>query len=172
MTMLYGQLDKLRKGLPLRCMIDSDAPAGTGETVLGPVTGEILLSPAGKTVVAQGYLDVELEMQCSRCGQMYTERLHIAVERECSLEQIDDPTAYLEEEDLGPMPIANGDDIDLSELVRQLIIINVPPRPLCRPDCKGLCAKCGADLNEGNCGCEAEAGDPRLSALRALLQEP
>jgi uncharacterized protein len=170
--MLYGPLDKLRKGLPLRCEIDSDAPAGTGETVLGPVTGGILLSPAGKTLMAQGYLDVELEMQCVRCGRLHPVNLHIVVERECSLEQIDDPSAYLEEEDLGPMPIANGDDIDLSELVRQLIIINVPPRPLCRPDCRGLCAQCGADLNEGSCGCEAEATDPRLSALRAFLREP
>ena len=43
---------------------------------------------------------------------------------------------------------------------------------LCRPDCRGLCAQCGADLNEGSCGCEAEATDPRLSALRAFLREP
>ena len=140
--------------------------------MLGPVTGEIVLSPAGKTVMAEGYLDVELEMQCSRCGRLYPEKLHIVVERECSLAQVDDPTAYLEEEDLGPMPIANGDEVDLSELVRQLIIISVPPRPMHEPDCKGLCTQCGADLNEGPCGCEAEAGDPRLSALRALLQEP
>ncbi len=140
--------------------------------MLGPVTGEILLSPAGKTVVAQGRLDVELEMQCARCGRLHPVKLSLVVERECSLEQVDDPAAYVEEEDLGPLPIANGDEIDLSELVRQLIIINTPPRSLCRPDCRGLCAQCGADLKEGPCGCEAEAVDPRLSALRALLQEP
>jgi uncharacterized protein len=170
--MLYGQLHKLRKGLVLRCEIDSEAPEGTEETIVGPVTGEIVLSPAGKTVVAQGHLRAVVEMACSRCDRVHGVELNIPVVRECSLAQVDDPAAYQEDEDLGPIPIANGDDIDLSELVRQLIIINTPPRSLCRPECKGLCAQCGADLNEGPCGCEAEAVDPRLSALRAFLQEP
>jgi uncharacterized protein len=53
--------------------------------------------------------------------------------------------------------------------VRELALLDVPMRPLCRPDCQGLCMNCGQNLNEGDCGCEEEEIDPRLEALRKFL---
>ncbi|MFA5069058.1 MAG: DUF177 domain-containing protein [Candidatus Omnitrophota bacterium] len=50
----------------------------------------------------------------------------------------------------------NGHFIDLSDDIRDSIILEYPMRRLCRPDCKGLCHKCGANLNQGPCGCAAE----------------
>ena len=44
----------------------------------------------------------------------------------------------------------------------------LPVKPLCRPDCRGLCPECGKNLNEGACGCSRDSGDPRLAALRQL----
>ena len=119
--------------------------------------------------MAQGRVEAVVELECARCLRPHRITLDIRVERECSLEQIDDPESYVERDDeLPPIPIVNGDEIDLGELVRQLIILHTPPRSLCRPDCKGLCPTCGADLNEGPCGCEEEV-DPRLAPLKALL---
>ncbi|MHB8189090.1 MAG: YceD family protein [Ferrimicrobium sp.] len=61
-----------------------------------------------------------------------------------------------------------GDVIDLSELVRDLVILSLPPAPLCIVDCLGLCRHCGSDLNEGPCGCDLEVVDPRWAALDLL----
>lgn len=65
-----------------------------------------------------------------------------------------------------------GDDgIDLLPLVRDTVLAALPIRNLCRPDCKGLCPKCGADLNQGDCGCDREVVDPRLEALKNWLKD-
>jgi uncharacterized protein len=58
--------------------------------------------------------------------------------------------------------------IDLLEVMRQDILLALPPRPLCKPDCAGLCSQCGQNLNEGPCTCEQPLDDPRWEALRAL----
>ncbi|MBN2148631.1 MAG: DUF177 domain-containing protein [Anaerolineales bacterium] len=60
--------------------------------------------------------------------------------------------------------------IDLTPLVREYLLLEVPIRPLCRPDCKGLCPVCGNNLNESECNHDEEAGDERLSALKDLLE--
>jgi uncharacterized protein len=170
--MRYPGLSKLRQQLPVGCVVDAPAPEGTGEAVLGPVRGEILLSPTGRTILAQGHLRAVVEMACARCLRPHPVPLDIEVARECSLLEVDDPEAYRDtEDDLPPVPIANGDEIDLGELVRQFVIVNTPPRSICSPDCQGLCAQCGADLNAGPCACEPRHGDPRLAVLRSLLDE-
>lgn len=58
--------------------------------------------------------------------------------------------------------------IDLDRMTRDTVGLELPLSPLCRPDCAGLCPRCGADLNEGPCGCPTDEGDPRWSALREL----
>ncbi len=95
--------------------------------------------------------------------------LVIEINEECALRDIDEPQAYQGTDTQGnPIPVLNGKEIDLSELVRQLLNLHLPPRSLCKPDCAGLCPNCGQDLNEGTCDCEARKGDPRLAPLRAL----
>jgi uncharacterized protein len=61
-----------------------------------------------------------------------------------------------------------GDQVDLSPLVREQIILALPTRPLCRDNCKGLCASCGINLNTQACSCTVSGGDPRLAVLRTL----
>lgn len=65
----------------------------------------------------------------------------------------------------------DGDTIDITPLVRDTILAAQPLRNLCRPDCLGLCLKCGADLNKGDCGCDRRVVDPRLAALQDLIQK-
>jgi DUF177 domain-containing protein len=62
----------------------------------------------------------------------------------------------------------DGEEVDLTPLIREQTLLALPTRPLCREDCRGLCPRCGANLNQGDCGCPTEAGDPRLSVLRSL----
>lgn len=60
-------------------------------------------------------------------------------------------------------------NLDLDELVTSDILLELPSKHLCSEDCKGLCPKCGANLNKGGCSCDLQEIDPRLEALRSLL---
>lgn len=63
-----------------------------------------------------------------------------------------------------------GEQLDLRPLVRELVMLDAPSTPLCRPDCAGLCPTCGVDRNSQTCQCEPPPVDPRWSALDALKE--
>ncbi len=73
----------------------------------------------------------------------------------------------IEEDDL-ETSYYRDDQIDLNELMREQFYLALPMKPLCREDCKGLCAQCGTNLNTGTCDCAPVWEDPRLAALKAL----
>lgn len=62
-------------------------------------------------------------------------------------------------------------EIDLSEQIWESFILSLPEKVLCRDDCAGLCPRCGADLNEGDCGCSLQGNDPRLQVLKDILPD-
>jgi len=64
-----------------------------------------------------------------------------------------------------------GKEIDLAPAVREQILLHIPPPPLCRDDCLGLCPRCGKDLNDGECGCDRAVIDPRWAALKGIRLE-
>ncbi|HEX6988415.1 MAG TPA: DUF177 domain-containing protein [Bacillota bacterium] len=66
--------------------------------------------------------------------------------------------------------VFEGDEIDLSGGFEEQVLLALPMRDLCRPDCRGLCPVCGADLNEGDCGCDRTEIDPRFAPLAELLR--
>ena len=66
--------------------------------------------------------------------------------------------------------LLEGDELDLEELLETVFILNMDTRFLCRDDCKGLCSRCGKNLNEGPCDCRTES-DPRLAVLEQLLDD-
>lgn len=61
--------------------------------------------------------------------------------------------------------------IELDDIVRDDILLDLPSKFLCREDCKGLCSVCGKNLNEGACGCSKKETDPRLAILQQLLSD-
>jgi uncharacterized protein len=73
----------------------------------------------------------------------------------------------IEEDDLTTAFYEN-DEIDLGQLMREQFYLALPMKPLCREDCKGLCAQCGTNLNTGTCDCSPVWEDPRLAALKNL----
>ncbi|NIO05105.1 MAG: DUF177 domain-containing protein, partial [Proteobacteria bacterium] len=62
----------------------------------------------------------------------------------------------------------SGDEVDLSGLIREQILLGIPYKALCHEECKGLCSQCGINLNEGNCGCERKVGDSAFKVLKDL----
>lgn len=152
--------------------LQAEPPAGTGATASGPVTGRLELSNVDTGIAVRGHLSVPLELECSRCLDVFEQTLEIDVLEDCALRQIDAPESYVEGEDQPcQIPLLNDDELDLTELIRQLIAMHLPMRPLCREACPGLCPRCGRNLEAGPCACEAETGDTRWSALRELKLE-
>ena len=101
------------------------------------------------------------EAPCDRCG-VYTAKKHI-LHIEKSL------APSIEEEESDSILLTPDMKLDLSELVYSEVIVSLPMKHLCKEDCKGICFKCGKNLNEGKCDCPQKEIDPRLSALAELL---
>ena len=74
-----------------------------------------------------------------------------------------------EENDDGEFVVVPDETLDVDQLVTEDILLDLPSKFLCSPNCRGLCPRCGKDLNEGDCGCEREDVDPRLAVLKELL---
>lgn len=124
----------------------------------------------GERVRLRGEIKTEVELLCDRCAA--PERAPLAVEFDTSfipqeVEAVKAENVELAAEDL-LLSSYEGDAVDLDELVREQILLALPSRHLCREDCKGLCQKCGANLNAGQCSCEQGEADPRWAALAEL----
>ena len=98
---------------------------------------------------------------CSLCLEEYTQPLELVIDEETQ-------SAAALEEDGGERLRIDDDILDLTEAVRQYLEIAPPMKPLCSPGCKGICPGCGANLNDGTCGCEAGPRDPRWEALLTM----
>lgn len=137
-------------------------------TAAEPVVGELLLSRVGPLIRVDGQVATRLTLVCGACLKPFEQPLEVTIDEEFARGGAGVHTAS--GEPLGPdaflMPIEPGDVIDLTEVVRQHLVLALPIAPRCTPDCRGLCPVCGADRNAGACGCDTVGIDPRLQALK------
>jgi uncharacterized protein len=160
-------------GLPIRAALErpeDDAQAGEAHA-------DLELTAEGASVFARGSIEGWVEVACSRCiGPVRVpirERVHVTflprnqVPHDFDLEDDDEFEIEPTEDDLDLYPY-DAEEVDLEPLLREQVILAIPFAPLCRDDCKGLCVKCGTDLNQQSCGCERNVVDPRLGPLKDL----
>lgn len=105
--------------------------------------------------------EVDFSELCDRCGVEFNRPYSVEINRVL--------VTMLHGEDNDSLLAVEDMQLDLSELIRTEMILNLPMKHLCKPDCKGICYQCGSNLNEGDCGCDRRKVDPRLEALKALL---
>ena len=127
-----------------------------------PVQVEGSVTNHAGALVLEGTASSLLDLVCDRCGKEYSREK--VVELDCLL------AAELEDEEHDEIYLLEGNEVDLDEVVGTAFILAMDTKNLCSDNCKGLCAKCGADLNNGPCGCRPEV-DPRLAALAQLLDD-
>ncbi len=140
------------------------------------VTGEIELLRTKAGVLVRAHLRLVEPEVCSRCLKPLDETVRVDFEEEFQATVEPRSGAPAAEQPLDPdaFTIDSQHTLDLTEAVRQYREVSLEMQPLCRPDCRGLCPRCGADLNQGECGCEQAAADSRwvgLAALRGALAE-
>lgn len=159
-------------GSSRRYQLDDDVAELTDEVkVLALLKGAITFVRTVTGVLVTGHLETVVMLTCRRCAIEFPAPVEIELEEEFK-------ATYDVETGL-PLPRSEDDDeaalineqhiLDLSEVLRQDLLLALPPFPLCREDCAGICPHCGQDLNEGPCACTQEEVDPRWGALRDLL---
>lgn len=117
-----------------------------------------------------GTLSTVLELTCSRCLEPFS----MPVDTNFDLrflpqtDNIPGQDEEVEDEDLSET-FYRDDVIDLGQLMDEQIYLMLPMKPLCKADCKGLCANCGTNLNVATCDCQVRWEDPRLAGLKALI---
>jgi len=137
------------------------------------LTGEVRKD--GRNVRLAGRLKTTIECACSRCLDAYKIPVDVPLDllflpAGANMGPATDPDsdeAEIGEDDLG-VSFYRNDVIDLTEVMREQFYLALPMKPLCREDCKGLCAQCGTNLNTGTCDCAPVWEDPRLAALKAI----
>lgn len=119
-----------------------------------PVSGKVELTRTNQGILVRGNLSTKTSLVCSRCLTTFDYPITIGIEEEY-LPSVDIETGVLlpTPEDSQGFTIDRHHILDLTEAVRQYVLLNTPMNPLCRPDCAGLCPQCGADLNQGPCSC-------------------
>lgn len=136
-----------------------------GIKTIGPVRVKGKIENLGDRILqASGQIEVVAQELCSRCLAQTQIRLLIDFSLKFS-DTISDLES--EEEDIIPF---TGDEINLYPQIVNEVILNWPGQILCKIDCKGLCPKCGANLNTTVCKCKTENIDPRLAVLKQLLK--
>jgi uncharacterized protein len=143
-------------------------------TLIDPVVGELSLISTGRTVCLTGRVRTVLNLVCGACLRPFPQPLDFSVDEEFGRSSPWRGPAEggpaRGESALGPedfvVPVGPDEMVDLSEVVRQHLVLALPIAPRCRKECRGLCASCGADLNVERCSCLQDHIDPRLQVLQ------
>jgi uncharacterized protein len=123
----------------------------------------------GVRVFVEGTVTADVEMPCSRCVETTSLRIDSDFVDVLVDSEYEPTDAELEVTDDGlDESLVIGGEVELAELVRERILLELPEICLCSDDCKGLCPKCGINWNRGSCYCSDEEIDPRWAALRNL----
>ena len=123
-------------------------------------------SLGNKKVVIDAELDITLLMPCDRC----LEDVHKNIKLDTSLEVNLGDTDITRALELDEMTYMSGTVFDAEKYAYGEILVNLPMKVLCRNDCKGICNRCGTNLNHGDCGCDTTELDPRMAKAMEVFK--
>ncbi|MGA1871031.1 MAG: YceD family protein [bacterium] len=157
------------------CTIASEVPKtdfnlGEDEVRLqGPVSINIKINKSSRGIIISGKVKTLLELECSRCLENFL--FHVNEQFEACFipedQKIEEEEVELTKNDMD-VSFFKGEAIDLTDVIREQILLSVPMTPVCKSSCRGLCSNCGQNLNQGKCACGSFSSDRRWSALSKL----
>ncbi|MFQ5882691.1 MAG: DUF177 domain-containing protein [Candidatus Methylomirabilales bacterium] len=145
-------------------------PSGMRICLLRPVEANLHFCRTSTEVWVRGQVSSHLRLYCSRCSEPFTFPVceGFEVRYRGPLGEIVEG-----EHELGPdeleVKFLDEARINVSGFVRENVLLALPVQPLCDEGCRGLCPRCGINLNEGTCRCSPTSPDPRWRDLEALL---
>lgn len=102
-------------------------------------------------------------VHCSRCGKPMSIDVNFPISEVLARDDV----SYPEEDEVVSY---SGNEIELDEIITNSFLMNVSGKYLCSEDCRGLCPKCGKNLNDGDCGCDRDVMDPRWEKLAEIMK--
>ena len=163
---LVIQVDQLREG-PIEVEVNSSPEAfdlaDAEYQFVGPVTGKLTFEEVSNDVLARGKMHACVQAPCGRCLEPAVTEIDIDVNEIWLREEPDAPEALDADDEISLVRYYKSDQIELVEPLRELLMAELPARPLCSPECRGLCPDCGANLNREPCRCSAEQVTERES---------
>ena len=142
----------------------SDLQYGESFPVSEPVLASGTVRNTAGVLVMTGNITTTIHGVCDRCAEDFDQDVEIPIDVVLVTELENE-----ENEDEGIFPL-ESDSADLEDIVRTVFVLNMDSKMLCKPECKGICFRCGKNLNEGPCNCQKEL-DPRFAALKQLLEK-
>ncbi len=137
--------------------LEGDDPAGIlaleaddDYRAAGPVHYELSARRVSGGLLVRGTLSAEVETRCARCTQIFSTRV--------------EDSSFLRDYS----KVFETEEVDITEDIREDILLNLPHFPLCSESCKGMCVQCGKDLNQGPCSCSGQGGGGAWEALDSL----
>ena len=150
--------------VPFSTSVDlSDLCFGVSYPVSEPVKAEGMVRNTAGVLVMTGAITTCIHGTCDRCASPFDREIDLPINVVLVTEMANE-----ENEDEWVFPL-EGDSADLDDIVRTVFVLNLDSKLLCKEDCKGLCHRCGKNLNDGPCNCQKEL-DPRFAALKKLLE--
>lgn len=137
--------------------------------ITGKIEGDVTVTREYDNIRVTGRITAPLTLSCSRCLADFTSFVDtsftIFFRKENAI-----ATSAEDELELGEMDLLSsaysGDEIDLTHEIEEQIAMEIPLKPLCSEECKGLCHECGIDLNTSSCSCVKEPAGLAFSALK------
>ena len=153
------------QSIPFSVSVDlSDLCYGVSYPVSEPVLAQGTVRNTAGVLMMEGQVRTTIHGICDRCAGSFDQEVTFPIDVVLVTE-----LANEENEDEWVFPL-EGDSADLDDIVRTVFVLNLDSKLLCKEDCKGLCPKCGKNLNDGPCNCQKEL-DPRFAALKQLLEK-
>ncbi|OAT81329.1 YceD family protein [Desulfotomaculum copahuensis] len=161
---------KQSPGMTLHRELEAPLPAleGAGEIIsfVGPARAVLDLTNSGGLLELTGGIQAALQLSCARCLENFVYPVDVPLrELYYPAGAVEPPPEQREE----GIPF-RGDKLDITPEVLKSILLALPMKAVCRPDCRGLCPVCGQNLNRGRCNCRQEEVDPRLAVLKDLFK--
>jgi uncharacterized protein len=125
-----------------------------------------IVNEENKDLLIHGETDVRIAIPCDRCLEEVPTDFHLVFDKKFLLEDAD-----TSEEEMDEADYMKGFQLDIDKMVYDEILVNWPMKVLCREDCKGICKKCGTNLNVKTCDCEKSELDPRMAAIQDIFNK-
>ncbi len=151
MKLNLTQLKEDNTYMNLETSVNPDNIEFLGRQVKMPLDFSLEMNIIGeeKELFFTGNIKGEFVLKCSRCLKEFKEHVNAKLEFSIPRKDIDD-----------------FGEVDISEYIKENLILAIPIKALCRQDCEGICSICGQNLNKGDCDCVQEDVDPRLEKLQ------
>ncbi|MFQ8731542.1 MAG: YceD family protein [Enterocloster bolteae] len=127
----------------------------------------VITNRGNKKLALAGTVDLVLIMPCARCLDPVRVPFHLEIDQKLDMNQSDEERV----EDLDEQPYVNGYKLDIDQLVGNELTLNLPMAVLCSDDCKGICDRCGTNLNHETCDCDNRPLDPRMSVIQDIFKQ-